>query len=125
MPSTEYIDEKIKHMLHEANGFSRLNTCLGVRLSDHAAQLCGCRSTRQISDGASDDVEIEFFSLLNKLHDNIIECLSYLEDSHVYNNKVLSLNDESLEQYLEDVLYYMTVENYKSYFYECFFGADV
>lgn len=121
MPNAEYIDEKLKCLLHEAEGFSQLNTCLGVRLSDHAAQLCGCRSTRQISDSVADDVELTFFDLLNRLHDNIIECLSYLENDHVYNDNVMSFNDETLSKYLEDVLYYMTVENYRSYFYESFF----
>lgn len=121
MPSIEYIDEKLKYMLHSAEGFSRLNTCLSVRLSDYAAQLCGCRSSRQISDYASEDIEIEYNNLINRLHDNIIECLSYLENDHVYNDNVMSFNDETLSKYLEDVLYYMTVENYTSYFYESFF----
>lgn len=125
MPNTTYIDEQLRRMLHDAEGFSQLNTCLGIRLSDYAAQLCGCRSTRQISDGVVDDVELEFFSLINRLHDNIAECLSYLDSNHVYNNKVVSFNNSQLESYLEDVLYYMTIENYTPHFCESFFGASI
>lgn len=121
MSSKDYTDNKLKSLLCDAKGFSKLHTCLEIRLSDHAAQLCGCRSTRQLSDDVLEDIEIKYNELMNLLSENILECFSYLEKDHVYNTKVLDFSDDLLENYLEDTLYYMTVENYTSYFNENFF----
>ena len=121
MSSKDYIDNKLKYLLYDAKGFSKLHTCLEIRISDYAAQLCGCRSTRQINDNVLEDIEIKYNELMNSLYDNILKCLSFLEKDHVYNNKVLDFDDDSFEQYLEDTLYYMTTENYTSYFNESFF----
>lgn len=121
MSSKDYIDNKLKSLLYNAKCFSKLHTCLEIRISDYAAQLCGCRSTRQIDDNISEDIEIKYNELMNLLYENILYCLSFLEKDHVYTNKVLDFSDDFLEQYLEDTLYYMTTENYTSYFNENFF----
>lgn len=115
------VDDKLVKMLHDMNYFSRLKTCLFVRLADHAAQLCGCRSTRQIDEGKNEDVDKAFDSLILILFDCIRESLDYISSNHTYLDQIYELNEDSLEILLEDTLYEMTTSDCKSIFTEKFF----
>ena len=48
--NSQQIDDRLRSMLNSLPFFSRLGTCLTIRLTDYAAQLCGYRSTRHMDD---------------------------------------------------------------------------
>ena len=107
-------------MLSDLPYFSRLGTCLCIRFADYAAQKCGCRSSRQVDDSLSDDVSEEFDSLLNNLHSQIHECVSYLEAPHNYKDSVLEMDDLAIETLLETTLYEMVAFDCRHIFVEYF-----
>ena len=61
------IDKKLIESLNDIQYISNLRTCLLVRIADYAAQLCGCRSTRQVADHQSVDVDNKYYELLHRL----------------------------------------------------------
>ena len=94
-------------LLKDLPYFSRLGTSVSISLADHAAQLCGCRSSRQVDDRHSDDVSDQFDALINNLHSHIHECILYIESDHTYKQSIFELDDNELEILLENTLYEM------------------
>ena len=119
--NSQQVDDRLLALLNELPYFSRLGTCLLIRLADHAAQICGCRSTRQVDDSKWEDVDEQFNMLLTTLYSQIHEGKEYLNNPHTYKQSILLLNDDSLENYLEDVLYEMSIYDCSYSFIDMFF----
>lgn len=119
--NAQQIDDRLRSLLNSLPFFSRLGTCLGIRLADHAAQICGCRSTRQIDDSKIDDIEDSHNQLLNTLYNQIQECKLCLDDEHVYKSEIYSCDEDSLERLIEDALFEMTIYDCVSIFREMMF----
>ena len=94
-------------LLKDLPYFSKLGTSISISLADHAAQLCGCRSSRQVDDVNSDNVSDQFDALINNLHTHIHECILYIEDDHIYKQSIFEMDDSELEILLENTLYEM------------------
>ena len=109
--NTQQIDDQLRLMLTSLPHFSRLGTCLKIRIADYAAQLCGCRSTRQINDSKADDVEDNYNDLLNQLYCHVDECINYLNSDHSYKDEIHLMDEDSLELMIEDVLFEMTTHD--------------
>lgn len=105
--NSQQVDTKLLALLKDLHYFSRLGTSLSISLADHAAQLCGCRSSRQVDDNNSDDVSDQFDALINNLHTHIHECILYIEDDHTYKQSIFEMCDNELEILLENTLYEM------------------
>lgn len=105
--NSQQVDNKLLALLKDLPYFSRLGTSVSISLADHAAQLCGCRSSRQVDDSRSDDVSDQFDALINNLHSHIHECILYIESDHTYKQSVFELDDNELEILLENTLYEM------------------
>lgn len=115
------IDKKLIESLNDIQYISNLRTCLLVRIADYAAQLCGCRSTRQVADHQSVDVDNKYYELLHRLLYNIPECYDYINNDHIYKESILQLNDDELELLLEDALFEMIQFDNHAIFAEYFF----
>lgn len=115
------IDKKLIESLNDIQYISNLRTCLLVRIADYAAQLCGCRSTRQVADHQSVDVDNKYYELLHRLLYNIPECYDYINNDHTYKESILQLNDDELELLLEDALFEMIQFDNHAIFAEYFF----
>lgn len=118
--NSQQVDDKLLAMLKDLPYFSRLGTCISIRLADHAAQLCGCRSTRQVDDSLVDDVSDKFDELVINLQSQINECVSYIKKDHTYKPSILEMDDDHLENLLEDALYDMVMYDYSYSFIEYF-----
>ena len=105
--NSQHVDSKLLALLKDLPYFSRLGTSLSISLADHAAQLCGYRSSRQVDDSNSDDVSDKFDALINNLHTHIHECILYIEDDHTYKQSIFEMCDSELETLLESTLYEM------------------
>ena len=105
--NSQQVDNKLLALLKDLPYFSRLGTSVSISLADHAAQLCGCRSSRQVDDSRSDDVSDQFDALINNLHSHIHECTLYIESDHTYKQSIFELDDNELETLLENTLYEM------------------
>ena len=105
--NSQQVDDKLLALLKDLPYFSRLGTSLAISLADHAAQLCGCRSSRQVDDIHLDDVSDQFDALINNLHTYIHECILYIEDDHIYKQSIFEMDDSKLEILLENTLYEM------------------
>lgn len=105
--NSQQVDNKLLALLKDLPYFSRLGTSVSISLADHAAQLCGCRSSRQVDDRHSDDVSDQFDALINNLHSHIHECILYIESDHTYKQSIFELDDNELEILLENTLYEM------------------
>ena len=105
--NSQQVDNKLLALLKDLPYFSRLGTSVSISLADHAAQLCGCRSSRQVDDSNSDDVSDQFDALVNNLHSHIHECILYIESDHTYKQLIFELDDNELEILLENTLYEM------------------
>lgn len=105
--NSQQIDDKLLALLKDLPYFSILGTSLSISLADHAAQLCGCRSSRQVDDSRSDDVSDQFDDLINNLYSHIHECILYIENDHIYKQSIFEMNDGELEILLESTLYEM------------------
>lgn len=105
--NSQQVDNKLLALLKDLPYFSRLGTSVSISLADHAAQLCGCRSSRQVDDSRSDDVSDKFDALINNLHSHIHECILYIESDHTYKQSIFELDDNELEILLENTLYEM------------------
>ena len=115
------IDKKLIESLNDIQYISNLRTCLLVRIADYAAQLCGCRSTRQVADHQSVDVDNKYYELLHRLLYNIPECYDYIKHDHIYKESIPQLNDDELELLLEDALFEMIQFDNHAIFAEYFF----
>lgn len=116
--NSQQIDDRLRSMLNSLPFFSRLGTCLMIRLADHAAQMCGYRSTRQVDDSNADDVEENYNELLNTLQCQITECIEYIDDDHVYKDEIYSIDEDALENLIEDILFEMTIYDCRLIFKE-------
>lgn len=105
--NSQQVDDRLLALLKDLPYFSRLGTSLSISLADHAAQLCGCRSSRQVDDNRSDDVSDQFDDLINNLHSHIHECILYIENDHIYKQSIFEMDDSELEILLENTLYEM------------------
>lgn len=114
------VDRKLLTLLQDFQYFSLLRTSLLVKISDYAAQLCGCRSTRQIADTCRDEFESQYSMLMNTLYCQFIECVRYIEGDHIYKEVILSLDEKELEQLLENTLFEMVAFNCRTIFEEYF-----
>lgn len=119
--NAQQIDDRLRSMLNSLPFFSRLGTFLRIRLADHAAQMCGCRSTRQVDDSKLDDIEENYNELLNTLQCQISECIEYIDDSHIYKDEIYSISEDEFENLIEDVLFEMTIYDCRSIFKEMMF----
>ena len=116
----QQIDNKLLSLLKGLPYFSVLYTCLQIKLSDHAAALYGCRSSRQIDESKYQDIDDAYCRLISVLQINIDECLRKLEVPHTYRSEILSMNESQLEVLLENTLYEMTICECKYIFSEYF-----
>lgn len=114
------VDEFLLVSIKDLPYFSLLGTCLSVRLADHAAQMNGCRSTRQIDDLVDDKIENTFNDLIRELQDSVEEISLIINSDHEYLSEILSLNTDKLEILLEDTLYDMTIYNDCKIFFDRF-----
>ena len=105
--NSQQVDNKLLALLKDLPYFSRLGASVSISLADHAAQLCGCRSSRQVDDNHSDDVSDQFDALINNLHSHIHECILYIEGDHIYKQSIFELDDNELEILLENTLHEM------------------
>lgn len=119
---SQRVDKQLLALLQSLPYFSKLGTSLCIRLSDYAAQLCGCRSTRQIVDGRSSDVSEKFELLLNDLFYTRLECIRLLDNPHTYKESVLLLSEQEIELILENAIYEIIVFSNTSIFKEHFFA---
>ena len=117
---TKHIDAKLLSLLKDLPYFSRLGTCISIRLEDYAAQLCGCRSTRYVDDFHYADVNQQFDLLINNLYLTVRECISYIETEHSYKPYIYEMTDLEIEQLLENVLYEMVFFDCRHIFVEYF-----
>lgn len=119
---SQQVDSRLMSLLKDLPYSSRLGTCLSIRLADLAAQLCGCRSTRQVNDNCSNDIDEKFDELMDLLNDHIKESISYLESEHSYRDQILNLSESDIELFLEDTLFNMVESDYPELFLEQFFN---
>lgn len=103
---SQQVDDRLLALLNELPYFSKLGTCLLIRLADHAAQICGCRSTRQVDDSKWEDVDEQFNILVMILSDITYELKEFIKLPHIYKEFIYTISEEDLELYLEDILYY-------------------
>lgn len=118
---SQQVDSKLLAMLKDLPYFSRLGTCISIRLADYAAQLCGCRSTRQVDDSKVDEVSDQFDVLINELQYKVDECIEYISAPHIYKTDIFEMDDTSIECLLEDALYDMIQHDNKYLFVDHFF----
>lgn len=119
--NSQHVDNKLLALLKDLPYFSRLGTSLSISLADHAAQLCGCRSSRQVDDNNLDDVSDQFDTLINNLRTHIHECILYIEDDHTYKQSIFEMCDSELEILLESTLYEMICLDCRHIFADNFF----
>ena len=117
---SQQVDERLLVLLNDLQYFSRLKTCLQIRLADYAAQQCGCRSTRQISDSVADEVEENYSYLLNLLPYYTYECIKYIKAPHSYKPEILMMDDNGIEDLLEAALFNMIIFDCSRIFIEYF-----
>lgn len=100
------VDDRIISMLNQLLFTSRLRTSLSIRLADHAAQLLGFRSTRQVGEGSKDDVEEAYQDLTNKLISTVYEFKNQIESrTRDYKPQILNYSELELELLLENTLF--------------------
>ena len=117
---SQQVDARLLELLDDLQYFSKLKTCLQIRLADYAAQQCGCRSTRQIRDSVADEIEENYSYLLNLMSYYVYECVKYIKASHLYRPEVLSMDDNGIEDLLEAALFNMVIFDSSRIFIEYF-----
>lgn len=106
MMDSKQVDDLLLTELRYARCGSKLRTSLGIRLADHASNLNGFRSSRQIPGDKKDEVE----ESSNKLMDRLIVC-SYeyefiIEDNnHTYKSVIYEMSSDEIELVLENCLF--------------------
>jgi hypothetical protein len=115
------VDDCLLSVLNELPYFSNIGTFLLIRLADHAAQLNGFRSTRQVDENSWKYVDDKYNELVDRLKYNIYEATNYLKDSHTYKDSILDLADNDLRDLLEETLFDMTIFETHAIFHENFF----
>jgi hypothetical protein len=115
------LDDLIQKLLDGLKYCSRFGTCLGIRVADYSAQICGYRSTRQVDDNNIDDVHEQFENLMMDLDPHIQECLMCIKLPHTYKQAILEMNELEVECTLETALYEMIIFDCSLIFSEYFF----
>lgn len=118
--NSDNLDNKLRLLLNEYLTTSRLRTIIQIKLADYSAQLCGCRSTRQIdqvNESLVDEVFQENISLLDDMVNEIIDCLN---EPHAFKLYIYCLDDHKLELTLEDAIYEMVISDDRMIFKEMF-----
>jgi len=121
--NAQQLDKQIQSILENLH-FSKLGTWLCIKLSDCAAQLNGCRSTRQMNDDQIADIDDQYQRLRNVLLHQIYEAMDFLKEDHIYKQEVLEMDDDKLEELLVETLFSMTVFNCRNIFVDCFFDVN-
>ena len=121
---TKQLDKRIQSVLESLPYFSKLGTWLCIKLSDYAAQLNGCRSTRQMNDNQIADIDEQYQYLLNILSYQIHEAITLLKEDHIYKQEVLEMNDDELENLIVETLFSMTVLDCRNIFVDYFFDVN-
>ena len=121
---TQQLDKRIQSVLESLPYFSKLGTWLCIKLSDYAAQLNGCRSTRQMNDNQIADIDEQYQYLLNILSYQIHEAITLLKEDHIYKQEVLEMNDDELENLIVETLFSMTVLDCRNIFVDYFFNVN-
>ena len=121
---TQQLDKRIQSVLESLPYFSKLGTWLCIKLSDYAAQLNGCRSTRQMNDNQIADIDEQYQYLLNILLYQIHEAITLLKDDHIYKQEVLDMSDDELENLIVETLFSMTVLDCRNIFVDYFFNVN-
>jgi len=119
---SQQVDKILLAILKDLPYFSKLGTCLCIRLSDYAAQMCGCRSTRQMNDNQVEDIDEQYHYLLDILDYHIKEAINYISVPHCYKDNILSSTEDEIEDLIIEVLFSMVVMDYKNIFAEYFFA---
>lgn len=120
--NSQQIDDRLRSMLNSLPFFSRLGTCLTIRLTDYAAQLCGCRSTRQMDDSKVKEIDEQYYELLAILQDHICNAIEYISKEHSYKENIYLLDDDSFENLIEDILFEMIIYDCSFIFIERLFN---
>lgn len=121
---TQQLDKRIQSVLESLPYFSKLGTWLCIKLSDYAAQLNGCRSTRQMNDNQIADIDEQYQYLLNILSYQIHEAMNFLKEEHIYKQEVLKMDDDKLENLIVETLFSMTVLDCRNIFVDYFFNVN-
>lgn len=121
---TQQLDKRIQSVLESLPYFSKLGTWLCIKLSDYAAQLNGCRSTRQMNDNQIADIDEQYQYLLNILSYQIHEAMNFLKEEHIYKQEVLEMDDDKLENLIVETLFSMTVLDCRNIFVDYFFNVN-
>lgn len=111
----EFLLNQLKYLLIA----SRLRVSLSIKLADHAAQLMGYRSTRQVNN--KDDVEKIYINLINTLTYIVYRCMDFLNEEHFIKANILSMDLSTLENMLETALFESTIYSDYRIFKEYFF----
>lgn len=120
--NTQQLDDHLRSMLKSLPSLSRLGTCLAIRLADYAAQLYGCRSTRQMSNDKVEKIDEKYRELLNILQDQIDDAIEYLDKGHSYKDSICLLDEDLFEGLVEDALFEMTINDCSFIFAEKLFN---
>lgn len=120
----QQLDKQIQSVLENLPYFSKLGTWLCIKLSDYAAQLNGCRSTRQMNDNQIADIDEQYQYLLNILLYQIHEAINLLKEDHIYKQEVLEMSDDELENLIVETLFSMTVLDCRNIFVDYFFNVN-
>jgi hypothetical protein len=120
----QQLDKQIQSVLENLPYFSKLGTWLCIKLSDYAAQLNGCRSTRQMNDNQIADIDEQYQYLLDILSYQIHEAITLLKEDHIYKQEVLEMDDDELENLIVETLFSMTVLDCRNIFVDYFFNVN-
>ena len=99
------LDSLITDLLESVFTISRFRTCLCVRLSDYAAQICGYRSTRCMDESGCNTVDEKYTELLCSAYDYVHEMLERIKKPHTYQQSMYEMTECEIECLLEDTLY--------------------
>lgn len=121
---TQQLDKRIQSVLESLPYFSKLGTWLCIKLSDYAAQLNGCRSTRQMNDNQIADIDEQYQYLLNTLLYQIHEAITFLKEDHIYKQEILEMSDDELENLIIETLFSMTILDCRNIFIDYFFNVN-
>jgi len=121
---TQQLDKRIQSVLESLPYFSKLGTWLCIKLSDYAAQLNGCRSTRQMNDNQIADIDEQYQYLLNTLLYQIHEVITFLKEDHIYKQEILEMSDDELENLIIETLFSMTILDCRNIFIDYFFNVN-
>lgn len=122
--NSNQIDGLLLSSLDNLPYFSKTGTCLLLRLADYAAQINGFRSTRHVDEGSWKYVDDKYFELVDILKNQIYESMCYIKEDHIYNDSILELSKDEIDNLLEDTLFEMTTCDSRVIFEEKFLNSN-